>query len=86
MTATSSIADRVHEALQAHELGKKLALSDPEYASQLVSSELAAIDPAIEMTSFGERTRGPVHELVVEWREPVAGSDHEEIIALPVRT
>jgi hypothetical protein len=77
---------RVYAALQSTELGRQLALADPESAAQVISSELAAIDPAIRLLGVGERARGPMRELLVEWSETAEGVPHQEVIVLPMQS
>jgi hypothetical protein len=81
---SDDLATRVYAALQSDELGKRLALADPDSAAQIISSELAAIDPAIQLHGVGERARGPMLELVVEWAHN--GRRHDEVIVLPMPT
>lgn len=80
------VPGRVYIALQSTELGQKLALADPDSAAQLVSSELAAVDPSIRLLSVGERARGPMRELLIEWSESAEGVPREETIVLPMRS
>jgi hypothetical protein len=80
------VPGRVYIALQSTELGHRLALADPDSAAQLISSELAAIDPAIRLLGVGERARGPMRELLVEWSESAEGVPHEETIVLPMQS
>lgn len=80
------VAGRVYVALQSTELGQRLALADPDSAAQIVSSELAAIDPSIRLVSVGERARGPMRELLVEWAESADGVPHQETIVLPMQS
>lgn len=76
----------VYIALQSSELGQRLALADPDSAAQLISSEFAAIDPSIRLMSMGERARGPMRELLVEWSDSAAGVPHRETIVLPMQS
>jgi hypothetical protein len=77
---------RVYIALQSTALGQRLALADPDSAAQMLASELAAIDPAIRLVSVGERARGPMRELLVEWAESADGVPHQETIVLPMQS
>jgi hypothetical protein len=83
-STADSLAIRVYAALQSDELGKRLALADPDTAAQIISTELAAINPAIRLTGIGERARGPLRELIVEWA--IKGRAHEEVVVLPMPT
>jgi len=76
---------RVSEALRSPEFVDRLAVADPDFAAQLVSTELAAIDPAIQLASFGERARGSLREIVVGWRGAGDGEAQQEVIAIPPR-
>jgi hypothetical protein len=80
------VAGRVYIALQSTALGQRLALADPDSAAQVISSELAAIDPAIRLLGVGERARGPMRELLVQWSETADGVPHEETIVLPMQS
>jgi hypothetical protein len=83
-SAARGLATSVYAKLQSDELGKQLALADPGSAAQIISTELAAIDPAIQLHGVAERARGPMRELVVEWAHD--GRSHEEVIVLPMQT
>ena len=52
----------------------------------MIASEFTAIDPAIRLVSVGERARGPLREILVEWAETAGGVPHEEVIVLPMRS
>ena len=80
---SDTIEGRVAIALRSREFAEKLALADAGFADQLVSTELAAIDPVIQLVSTGERARGPVREVVVTWREGDSGAVHEDVIPVP---
>ncbi len=80
------VPGRVYAMLQSLELGERLALADMESAEQVISSELAAIDPAIRLLSVGERARGPMRELLVEWSESADSVPHQEVVVLPMQS
>jgi hypothetical protein len=80
---SDTIEGRVTMALRSRAFAEKLALADAGFAEQLVSSQLAAIDPSIQLVSTGERARGPVREILVTWREGNSGAVHEEVISVP---
>jgi hypothetical protein len=82
---SGSIEGQVSEALQSPAITTKLALSDPGFAEQLVSSELARIDPTLRLVSFGERARGQLREILVTWKASEDGEDHTEVVALPLQ-
>jgi hypothetical protein len=82
---TDTTAGRVAMALGSSRLAERLALADPVNAERMIASELVAVDPKLRLMSFGERARGPVRELLVTWRHPDRGEDHEQVIALPLR-
>lgn len=82
---SDTLEGRVAGAFASHELVSRLARADMEQAEELVASELAAIDPALQLVSIGERSRGPVHEIVVTWREADGAAEHEGLIALPAK-
>ena len=79
-------AGRVYRVLQSPELGQRLVVADTESAQQVIASEFTAIDPAIRLVSVGERARGPLREILVEWAETAGGVPHEEVIVLPMRS
>lgn len=78
----NGIEGRVHAALRDDELGRKLAGADMDEAELLVRATLKGIDPRIELTGFGEKPRGIVRELEIDWRME-GGADHSEIVLLP---
>ena len=80
------VPGRVYSVLQSEELGQRLALADMDSAQQVISSEFATIDPAIRLVSVGERARGPMRELLIEWTEPAGGVPHQEVVVLPMRS
>jgi hypothetical protein len=80
------VPGRVYAMLQSIELGERLALADIESAEAVISSEFAAIDPAIRLLSVGERARGPMRELLVEWSESGDGVPHQEVVVLPMQS
>jgi hypothetical protein len=76
---------RIYARLQDAELGQRLALADIDVAQQLIGSELIAIDPTVRLLSLGERARGPMRELLVEWADG-EGTTHDEVIVLPMQS
>jgi hypothetical protein len=75
------IEGRVQAALRAEQLGQRLADADINEAESLVRATLQAIDPKIELAGFGEKPRGIVRELEIDWR--LDGAAHSEIVLLP---
>lgn len=82
---SDTLEGRLREAFASHELISRLARTDMEQAEELIASELAAIDPTLQLVGVGERPRGPVHEIVVTWREAASTANHEAVIALPAK-
>jgi transcriptional regulator with XRE-family HTH domain len=78
-------AGRVDAVLRSQSFLERLAVADAESAEHLILHELLTIDPTLQLKSFGERARGPVHELLVRWAERDSAEDHEEVLVLPVR-
>jgi hypothetical protein len=78
---TDDIDARVQAALRDDELGRTLAGADVDEAEVLVRSTLKAVDPRIELSGFGEKPRGIVRALEIEWR--LAGAAHREVLPLP---
>ncbi len=76
------VAARVYSRLQSDELGKRLSLADPDVAAQIITSEMKMIDSNIQLRAIGERARGPMRELIVEWS--ASDGAHEEVIVLPM--
>lgn len=76
------IEERVHAALRDEELGQRLADADMDDAELLVRAALKAVDPRVEIVGFGEKPRGIVRELEIDWRV-AGGADHSEIVLLP---
>jgi hypothetical protein len=75
------IEGRVQAALRAEQLGQRLADADINEAESLVRATLETIDPRIELAGFGEKPRGIVRELEIDWR--LDGAAHSEIVLLP---
>jgi hypothetical protein len=75
------IEGRVQAALRAEQLGQRLADADMDEAESLVRATLETIDPRIELAGFGEKPRGIVRELEIDWR--LDGAAHSEIVLLP---
>jgi hypothetical protein len=82
--AADPVASDVYARLQSAELGRHLALADLETAEHVIASELAEVDRAARLTSVGERFRGPMRELLVEWSDG-GGTAHQEVIVLPMQ-
>lgn len=82
---SDTMAGRVGAVLRSRSVLDRLAVADAESGQHLILGELMAIDPALQLKSFGERPRGPVHEIVVLWAEQDSAEEHEEVIVLPVR-
>lgn len=78
---TEAIKGRVREALRADALGQQLAGADMDEAERLVRSVLKSIDQRIELAGFGEKPRGIVRELAIDWR--MDGATHSETVLLP---
>jgi hypothetical protein len=76
-----TLETRVEAALHEDAFVEQLSGSDVENAELLVGSQLAEIDPAIRLVSFGERPRGPLRELLVGW-EAGDGRSSETVIPL----
>lgn len=82
---TDDVPTRVYARLQSTELGERLALADMNTAEQVIASELTAVDPTIRLLSIGERARGPMRELLIEWSDADATA-HDEVIVLPLQS
>ncbi|HZY50339.1 MAG TPA: hypothetical protein VFE64_11235 [Devosia sp.] len=78
---SEAIKGRVREALRADALGQQLASVDMSEAERLIRSVLQAIDRRIELAGFGEKPRGIVRELEIDWR--MDGATHSELVRLP---
>jgi hypothetical protein len=77
-----TVEGRVYASLHSSQLEDQLSLADSGSAEQLVASALAEIDPVISLVGFGERARGPLREILVEWRGAQADVTHRETIVL----
>jgi hypothetical protein len=80
--ALDTVEGRVYASLHSPELEEKLVLADSVSAEQLVATALAEIDPVISLVGFGERARGPLREILVEWRGAQTEVTHRETIVL----
>jgi hypothetical protein len=78
-----ALTSRVTTALRSPDLSEKLARSDIGFAEQLISTEMALVDPALQLASIGERARGQLREIVLDWRIGPHGELHQEVIVLP---
>jgi hypothetical protein len=76
---------RVYARLQSPELGQRLALADIESAQQVIAAELTAVDPTLQLLTLGERARGPMRELLLEWSQG-NGARNDEVIVLPMQS
>ncbi len=64
------------------EVVRQLADADIDDAEAMLRAGLAEIDPALTITSLGEKPRGVVREIELSWRCG-RGEEHRRVIPLP---
>jgi hypothetical protein len=78
-----SLDTRVHDALTTDELLQKLADSDFDEIEPMLRATLKMVDGDLELVTFGEKSRGVVRVIELEWRSG-NGDLKNESLSLPV--
>ena len=80
----TGIETRIRALLSSQELADQLANLDMDDAESVLRSKVGQISTMANLTSLGEKPRGPVRELEITWRVGLSGMDHTTKILLPI--